>query len=124
MTVFSFSAPLYPCFSTKLLFFREKNGVFCPRLSYFVQYFSRAFYLGIVKNYWRSDFPELALATLDLSNGFDRTIVPLMIYRRSRLGTATGIEFIDSTSLKVCHNRRIFSHRVFKELAQRGKTLL
>ena len=45
-----------------------------------------------------------------------------MIYLRSRLGTATGIGFIDSTSLKVCHNRRIFSHRVFKNIARRGKT--
>ena len=45
-----------------------------------------------------------------------------MIYLRSRLGTATGIGFIDSTSLKVCHNRRIFSHRVFKDIARRGKT--
>ena len=37
-------------------------------------------------------------------------------------GTSTGIGFIDSTSLKVCHNRRIFSHRVFDGIARRGKT--
>jgi IS5 family transposase len=29
---------------------------------------------------------------------------------------------MDSTSLKVCHNRRIQQHRVFKDLAARGKT--
>ena len=29
---------------------------------------------------------------------------------------------MDSTSLKVCHNRRIAQHRVFKDLAARGKT--
>jgi hypothetical protein len=29
---------------------------------------------------------------------------------------------VDSTALKVCHNRRIGSHRVFKGLAARGKT--
>ncbi|MEH2274226.1 MAG: transposase [Nostoc sp.] len=34
----------------------------------------------------------------------------------------TDIGFIDSTSLKVCHNRRISRHRVFKDLAARGKT--
>ena len=43
-------------------------------------------------------------------------------YLRFRLGTSTGIGFIDSTSLKVCHNRRIFNHKVFDGIAQRGKT--
>ena len=38
------------------------------------------------------------------------------------MGTSTGIGFIDSTSLKVCHNRRIFSHRVFNGIAKRGRT--
>jgi hypothetical protein len=29
---------------------------------------------------------------------------------------------MDSTSLKVCHNRRIMQHKVFEDLAARGKT--
>ncbi len=29
---------------------------------------------------------------------------------------------MDSTSLKVCHNRRISQHKVFKDVAARGKT--
>jgi len=33
-----------------------------------------------------------------------------------------GLYFIDSTKLPVCHNRRIHSHKVFKDLAARGKT--
>lgn len=33
-----------------------------------------------------------------------------------------GISFIDSTSIKVYHNRRITSHKVFKSLAARGRT--
>jgi ABC-type phosphate transport system auxiliary subunit len=31
---------------------------------------------------------------------------------------------VDSTALAVCHNRRISQHRVFRGLAQRGKTSL
>ena len=37
-------------------------------------------------------------------------------------GNATNISFIDSTSLKVCHNKRIYSHKTFKGVASRGKT--
>ena len=66
------------------------------------------------------------------------TLIPLNVYLQSRLGTSTGIGFIDSTSIKVCqhggwtsclrssvphrHNRRIKAHRVFSKTAQRGKT--
>lgn len=40
----------------------------------------------------------------------------------SRLGKVTGISFIDSTVLPVCHNLRINSHKVFRNFAARGKT--
>lgn len=38
------------------------------------------------------------------------------------LGNKTGVGYIDSTKLAVCDNHRIHSHRVFKDLAKRGKT--
>jgi hypothetical protein len=49
-------------------------------------------------------------------------LVPLCGYLQSRKGECSGISFIDSTSLKVCHNRRIHSHQVFQGSARRGKT--
>ncbi len=49
-------------------------------------------------------------------------LLPLCAYVRSCFGTCSGISFMDSTSLKVCHNRRIGQHRVFQNLAARGKT--
>jgi hypothetical protein len=49
-------------------------------------------------------------------------LVPLCGYLQSRKGNCSGISFIDSTSLKVCHNRRIHSHQVFAGCARRGKT--
>lgn len=36
----------------------------------------------------------------------------------------TGIAFVDSKPLKVCHNRRIHAHKVFKNTAARGKSSL
>ena len=52
-----------------------------------------------------------------------QAIVPLTVYlMKFRLGKCSGISFIDSTTLDVCHNRRIHSHKVFKDLAKRGKS--
>ncbi len=49
-------------------------------------------------------------------------LVPLCGYLQTRKGQCSGISFIDSTSLAVCHNRRIHQHQVFRECARRGKT--
>lgn len=53
-----------------------------------------------------------------------RAIVPLLFYMRGNQGSCTGISFVDSTSIKVCHNRRIERHKTFKGLAARGKTTM
>jgi hypothetical protein len=50
------------------------------------------------------------------------TLLPLCVYLKHCFGKCTGISFIDATCLKACHNRRISSHRVFNNLAARGKT--
>ena len=51
-----------------------------------------------------------------------RALVPLLAYFRTTRGQPSGIAFIDSTPLRVCHNARIARHRVFDGLAARGKT--
>jgi Transposase DDE domain len=51
-----------------------------------------------------------------------RVLVPLTFFLLSRLGQQTGIYYIDSTALPVCHNRHIRRHQTFAGLAARGKT--
>jgi hypothetical protein len=53
-----------------------------------------------------------------------RAFIPLMFFMFSRLGQKTGIYYIDSTALPVCHNRRIQRHKTFAGLADRGKTTM
>ena len=51
------------------------------------------------------------------------TLIPLGIYLKTCcMGACTGISFVDSTALEVCHTRRIAQHRVFAGLARRGKS--
>jgi hypothetical protein len=51
-----------------------------------------------------------------------RTIFPLFCYLLSLLKNCSGISFIDSTILTVCHIRRASSHKIFKGVASKGKT--
>ncbi|MDQ3398727.1 MAG: IS982 family transposase [Deinococcota bacterium] len=48
----------------------------------------------------------------------------LCAYLQSRFGRGTGITFVDSTPVAVCHNRRIARHRVFRNLAARGRNTM
>ncbi len=80
----------------------------------------KSFYLGIIGMYHRQDFPELLSYTRFLGV-MSSVMVPLCSYFTSLRGKPTGIEFIDSTSIKVCHNIRIPRHKVFDGVARRGK---
>lgn len=81
------------------------------------------FYEKYVCQHWREAFPNL-VSYQRFIEWIPSTIVPLCVYLKHCLGTCTGISFIDATSLKVCHNRRIHSHKVFDGLVALGKTSL
>lgn len=81
----------------------------------------KAFYTEYVQVHLRSEFPQLVSYTRFIEL-LPRVLVPLTVYLQTQLGACTGVSFIDSTCLKVCHNARIHQHRVFKVDARRGKT--
>jgi len=79
------------------------------------------YYTQYVQVALRSEFPHLLSYTRMVEIMSDY-LVPLTLYLHRKLGTCTGISFIDSTALAVCKNPRISSHRVFRGIAKRGKT--
>lgn len=79
------------------------------------------YYERYVLGFLRPFFPKL-LSYSRFVNLMKTCLFPLFIFSQGCLGECTGISFVDSTILTVCHARRIHSHRVFKKMAKRGKT--
>lgn len=83
----------------------------------------RQYYKDMVTQFHKNEFPSLVSY-----NRFTEicpiVIIPLMIFLKFRMEMSlrTMIYVIDSTPLKVCINLRIPHHRVFTEMAGRGKT--
>ena len=78
------------------------------------------FYLDHMLGLRRGEFPMLPSYTRFVEL-IPLTLLPLCAYLETRKGQTTGIQFIDSLAIRVCHNRRIYSHKVFAGLARRSK---
>jgi hypothetical protein len=81
----------------------------------------KAYYIEHVMKQYAGAFPRLVSYNRFVEL-MPAALVPLCGYLQSRKGRCSGVSFVDSTSLKVCHNRRIHSHKVFAGCARRGKT--
>jgi hypothetical protein len=80
----------------------------------------KAYYTQYVQVRLRSEFPQL-VGDGRFVQLMPRVLVPLCAYLVSCYGQCTGISFIGSTPIAVCHNRRIPSHRAFAGSAARGR---
>jgi hypothetical protein len=81
----------------------------------------KAYYTEHVQMHLHSEFPQLVSYSRCVEL-LPTVLVPLIVYLHTQLGPCTGISFIDSTALAVCHNARIGQHQVFALDAARGKT--
>ncbi len=82
------------------------------------------FYNHYVCHHLRDCFPNLVSYNrfIELSH---RSAVPFMLFLHYCCrGECTGINFIDSTVLRVCHNKRIKRNKVFKDVAKVGKSTM
>lgn len=82
------------------------------------------YYLNHILVERQQDFPT-AVSYSRFITLMPRVLLPLAGFLLfTRMGRCSGVSFIDSTAIRVCHNKRIFSHKVFKGLAKVGKTTM
>ena len=80
------------------------------------------YYTKHLMKHQRKDFPDLVSYNRFVEI-MKFALVPLILYTiKARFSKCSGISFVDSTPLKVCDNHRIYSHRVFKDYAKKGKS--
>jgi len=81
----------------------------------------KTYYLIYVCNNLKREFPNL-LSYKRFVALIHRVFIPLCAYLQSLKKTSDGIAFVDSTTITVCHSKRISSHKVFAGLAAIGKS--
>lgn len=77
------------------------------------------FYTGYLAHFYKSAFPNL-LSYTRFIEVTPTALAPLCSYFANLKSEPTSIEFVDSTSIKVCHNLRINRHKTLTGLACRG----
>ena len=81
----------------------------------------KSFYTLYACKLLKKDFPNLVSYTRFVEL-MPLALLPLCAFLNTCQGECTGIAFVDSTKIVICHNKRINSNKVFKDLAQRGKS--
>jgi len=82
------------------------------------------YYLFYVKEHLRKEFPN-QLSYNRFIEVEHKVSIPLVLFLKLIcFGKCSGITFVDSTKIAVCHNKRIKRNRVFKGMAEIGKTTM
>ncbi|MCK0148246.1 IS982 family transposase, partial [Arenibacter sp. F26102] len=82
------------------------------------------FYLYYVKEHLRDEFP-VTVSYNRFTELMQSNMLPLVLYMKTCcLGNCTGISFVDSTPIRVCKNKRINANKVFKDIANVGRSTM
>jgi hypothetical protein len=81
----------------------------------------KTFYCQYLQVLWKPYFPKLPTYQRFVEL-IKLAIFPLTLFIQVRSGQKTGIYYIDSTCLPVCHLKRQRQHQVFDEIAKFGRT--
>jgi Transposase DDE domain len=79
------------------------------------------FYLQRICSSYKREFPRLHSYSRFVQL-MPSLLLPCAMLIHALRGEETGVYFMDSTTLSVCHNRRINRNKVFAGLAERGKS--
>jgi len=84
----------------------------------------KSYYKDFLSVHYKHLFPNL-ISYERFNQSQNRLFMPLMLYINNRcLGQCTGISYVDSTTLPVCHIKREKQHKVFKGIAQKSKSTM
>lgn len=79
------------------------------------------YYLLYIRRHLSGYFPN-AVSYNRFVELMPRAFLPLMLFLKLRaFGKCSGISFVDSTMIPVCHNLRRYANKVFKDVAKDGK---
>lgn len=82
------------------------------------------YYLFFIKEHLHSFFPA-AVSYNRFVELESRVAIPMILMLKLLcFGECTGITYVDSTCIPVCHNKRIKRNKVFKDYAQVGKSTM
>lgn len=82
------------------------------------------FYLHYVQKHLQAEFPD-TVSYNRFTELMQSAVLPMTIFLKTCcLGACSGISFIDSTPIRVCKNKRIKRNKVFKDIAQVGKSTM
>ena len=84
----------------------------------------KAFYQQYVCKHLQDCFPDL-ISYERFNARQQRIMLPLLIYLKYKgLGKSRGINYVDSTILRVCHIKREKQHKVFDGVAEKSKSTM
>jgi hypothetical protein len=82
------------------------------------------FYICYIQKHMQQEFPKTVSYNrfVELSQS---VLMPMTIFLKTCcLGNCSGISFVDSTPIRVCNNKRIKRNKVFKGIAEVGKSTM
>lgn len=82
------------------------------------------FYINYVQKYLLDLFPKTVSYNRFVELAQQVNLPMTLFLKMQCLGECTGITYADSTSIRVCKNKRIKRNKVFKDLAQVGKSTM
>lgn len=122
-----------PSFTAQLLSNPDRKRIKHSRLSLseimtIIVYFHHSSYRNFkhyyqhhICTYHSQDFPNLVSYNRFVEL-MPYALVPLIFYLNTPKGKCTGISFIDTMGIAICHNKRAKRNKVFNDLAHWGKS--